>query len=501
MFKSLKFKIILMGFTVVSLIMLTGTIRDVIITKEQLLKTQEEKTTLLSDRILHGIMVLMISNRWEELQKMVENLTKGGKELKEIRIFLPETGIIKVSSRSDEIGKKIYEEDYAKALNGDDKTFLIEKNGTMYASKITFIKNMKACYGCHGYEKDVLGILDIELSLEPMYATINEFKNRHIRNGVVGFILVIMSFAIIITFLIDKPIHKMIDTIRRVEKGDLSARMEMNRNDELGLLARSFNEMVSSLERAKQEIEEYHRQQIDRAARLASIGEVASGIAHEIRNPLTSISCAIQLLQSEFKDDLTGKKIIYEIQNQIKRLDNTIKDLLNYAKPTAPVFTPTNIGDVIQRAMFFVSAEAKKSGVSIEIDKMEGFPHIMMDGNQMQQVFMNIMINAIQAMPSGGSLKISLRMGDRRDIEGCLGQTIKSEKVLIISFEDTGVGIHPDDIKNIFEPFFTRKTKGSGLGLSISRRIVREHGGDITCTSTLNMGTIFTIYLPLNGLL
>lgn len=495
MFNSLKVKIILTGFIVVSVIMLTSTIRDIIITKDQLLKTQEEKASLLSDRILHGIMVLMISNRWQELQSMVENLVKGGKDLKEVRIFIPETGIIKVSSDPEEIGKRIYEEDYKRAINRDEKPFLIKKDGVMFASKLTSVKNMKVCYRCHGEGEKVLAIMDIELSLESMYASIEEFKNRHIRNGIIGFILVILSFAIIVTFLIDKPIHRMITTIKSVEKGNLSARMKIGRRDELGLLASSFNNMIDSLEKARRELEEYHRQQLDRAARLASIGEVAAGIAHEIRNPLTSISCAIQLLQSELKDDARGRRIINEIQNQIKRLDGTIKDLLNYAKPSPPVFKLTDVEDVIRKAVFFVSAEAKKFNVNIEIDKASEISDVMMDDNQMQQVFMNIMINAIQAMPSGGSIKISIKT---EKIEYLLPGTIKGGEVLVISFKDTGEGIHPDDISSIFEPFFTRKTKGSGLGLSISKRIVKEHGGDITCTSILGKGTTFNIYLPLN---
>lgn len=498
MINSLKFKIIIMGFIVISLIMIVSTIKDIMLTKEQLLKVQKEKTELLSERIAHGIMVLMISNRWQELQGMMESFVKGDKGLEEIRIFVPDTGIVKVSSKPEEIGKRINDEDYKKYLSGEGEPFLINKGGRMYASKLTPIKNHRACYACHGFEKDVLGVLDIKLSLEAMYASIEEFKMRHFRNGIIGFVLIILTFVIIITFLIDRPIHRMISTIKMIEDGDLSARMQINKKDELGLLAKSFNSMVESLEKAKEELEEYHRQQLDRAARLASIGEVASGIAHEIRNPLTSISCAIQVLQSEMKDDTKGKKVIYEIQNQIKRLDSSIKDLLNYARPAPPLFKLSNIEDVIEKASFFVSAEAKKCNVNIEIDKRDDIPEVMIDPNQIQQVFMNIMINAIQAMPSGGSLKVSMKMERPEEIADEIKEKIKGERVLVISFKDTGEGIHPDDIKDIFEPFFTKKSRGSGLGLSISLRIIRDHGGEITCTSTINKGTIFCIYLPVN---
>jgi signal transduction histidine kinase len=498
MLNSLKFKIIIPGFIVISLIMVSSTIRDIILTKEQLLETQKEKTGLLSDRIAHGIMVLMMSNRWQELQGMMESFARGSKDLREIRIFVPETGIIKVSSDLDDIGKRIYDEDYNKYLMGVDEPFLIKKEGKLYASKITMIKNHRACHRCHGSEKDVLGVMDIELSLDAMFASIEEFKSRHIRNGIIGFILVILTFAIIVTFLIDRPIHRMISTIKRIEGGDLSARMQIKKKDELGQLAKSFNSMVESLEKTKKELEEYHKQQLDRAARLASIGEVASGIAHEIRNPLTSISCAIQVLQSEMKDDTRGKKVIQEIQNQIKRLDSTIKDLLNYARPATPMLKLSDIAEVVEKAGFFVSAEAKKHNVNMEIDKGDDIPAVMIDPNQMQQVFMNIMLNAIQAMPSGGSLKVSIKTERPEELKDEIRGKIKSEVVLVVSFKDTGEGILPEDMKNIFEPFFTKKSKGSGLGLSISRRIVMEHGGEITCISNPDKGTTFYVYLPVN---
>jgi len=492
MFNSLKFKIIIPGFIVISLIMVTSTMRDIVITKEQLLKTQKEKTSLLSDRIAHGIMVLMMSNRWQDLQSMMESFARGSEDLREIRIFIPETGIIRASSRPEEIGKRIYNEDYNRYLMGRDKPFLINKEGKLFASKITMIKNHRPCHRCHGSERDVLGVMDIELSLDTMFTSIENFKRRHIRNGIIGFILVILTFTVIVTFLIDRPIHRMISTIKKIEKGDLSARMQINKKDELGQLAKSFNSMVESLEKAKKELEEYHRQQLDRAARLASIGEVASGIAHEIRNPLTSISCAIQVLQTEMKEDTKGKEIIQEIQTQIKRLDNTIKDLLNYARPTTPVFKPTDIIEVVEKAGFFISAEAKKHNVSIEIEKDENIPAVMVDPHQMQQVFMNIMLNAVQAMPSGGNLKVSIKTVKSNEIRS----RIKGEEALLISFSDTGMGIPEEDLQSIFEPFFTKKSKGSGLGLSISKRITIEHGGWITCKNNPDRGATFYVYLP-----
>ncbi|MEW6715597.1 MAG: HAMP domain-containing protein, partial [Nitrospirota bacterium] len=296
MLKSLKVKITILAFILISLIMIVNTWRDIHLTEQKLLNAQKEKTALLSDRIAHGIMILMLKNRWQDLQGMMEGLVKDSKEMKEIRIFVPETGIIVVSSNPNDVGKKIYKEDMERFRKGEEGAFLINKGDNLYSSKLTSIENHPVCYRCHLAEKKILGVMDIEISLDTVYETISQFKKEHFTDSLIGFTLIIFVFLFIIGILIDRPINKMITTIRRIEKGDLSARMNVKQKDELGLLAQSFNNMVESLEKAKKELEAYHTAQIEKAAKLASLGEVASGIAHEIKNPLTGIRCAIQVL-------------------------------------------------------------------------------------------------------------------------------------------------------------------------------------------------------------
>ncbi len=500
-FNSLKFKISLTAFLIISVIMTVATLRHLNHTEQKLLNAQKEKAELLAMRIKQGIMVLMLKNSWQDLQIMMESLVKDSKELKKIRIFLPEDGNIVSSSDPEEVGRQIYTEDLKRYRNQNVQyTLLLDREGRRYASKLTAIENQPACHKCHGPEKKILGVLDIEMSISAVTRSIRAFKEEHLVDAVIGFFLIVGSVLIIVGILFDRPIKKMIRTIRKIENGDLSARMETGKRDELGLLAGSFNNMVEALESAKKDLELSHKHQIEKAAKLASLGEIISGIAHEIKNPLAGISCAIQVLQSELDKSDSTRTVSTEILNQLKSLDKVVKDLLRYAKPKPPEFLPCKIQDVLQKASFFVYPEAKKHKVVIKTEIEKDIPEIMIDPDQIQQVFLNLMINAVQAMSKGGTLTVSIFQKRLQRIENKIKEPIKSDRAVVIRFQDTGKGISSDDISNIFEPFFTDKSKGTGLGLPISRKIARDHGGDITCNSELGRGSLFTVYLPIvNG--
>ncbi len=471
--------------------------RNINETEQKLLNGQKEKAVLLSDRIAHGVMVLMLQNKWKDLQAMMESLVTDAKELKHIRILRPGNGMVVVSSEPKDIGRTFPRKSIELITEKDMKTTtIVERDGMKYASKLTFIKNQPVCNRCHGKEKEVLGILDVEISLSRVAKTIEKFKRKHLNEAIIGFFLIAGTFVLVVGVLIDRPIRKMIRTIRRIENGDLSARMEEDKKDEFGLVAKSFNSMLESLESAKREIETYHAEQMQRAAKLASLGEIVSGIAHEIKNPLTGISCAVQVLQSDMSEMDGSRELTNEILNHIKRLDRTIKDLLDYAKPKPPRFEPIKINNVLDKAIFFVYTEASKLKVVIETEVGNDIPDVMMDSDQMQQILLNLIINAVQAMPDGGKLVISMYEKNKDEIEYDLSGVIAGDRVMIIKFEDTGKGIEPEYLDSIFDPFFTRKSKGTGLGLAISQRIIHEHGGEITVRSEVGKGSIFAVYLP-----
>ncbi len=500
MFNSVKFRISITAFLIISVIMLFSTLRDIKQTELKLINGQKEKAVLLSERITHGIMVLMLKNRWQDLQTFMESVTKDSTELKGIRIFLPENGTIVSSSEPSDIGLKTYQNDLEILNNKErrEEAFLVIRDDQRFASKLTAIENQPVCHRCHGSDKKVLGVLGIEISLSAVEESIKAFEKEHFLDAIIGFLFMGGGIIFLVSILIDRPIKKMIKVIRRIEDGDLSAKMEVEKNDEFGLMAKSFNSMLESLDAAQQEIAMCHADQMQRAAKLASLGEIISGIAHEIKNPLTGISCAVQVFQSEMNEDDDRRAVTTEILNHVKRLDRTVKDLLNYAKPKPPSFMPLKANEILEKAVFFVYPEAKKQNVIISTQVEGEVSDVMMDPDQMQQVFLNLLINAVQAMPDGGQLKIYILEADLKDtaIDSRLKELLPGETAVTINFEDTGKGIDEEYMHSIFDPFFTKKSKGTGLGLAISQRIVQEHGGEITVKSEINKGSVFTIYLP-----
>ncbi|MEW6740134.1 MAG: ATP-binding protein [Nitrospirota bacterium] len=498
-FKSVRFRLLILSLLVVFVITSMVVLSDVLDTNERLIAAQKEKAILLSDTIKQSIMLLMLENRWKELQILIEDLSKNNPELKEVRIFHPVSGRIIISNETEDIGKRIYEKDWNRFIKQEESPFVIKKHGNMFATRVLPIKNMPPCYKCHPPSHKTLGVLDVEISLAVAQESIRASTYKHVTGLVVGFVVISLIFLVGGERLINTPLRELTNVMKKVESGDLSVRSEEDRKDEFGYLSGAFNHMIDTLESAKKEIERCHMQQMERAAKLASLGEIISGIAHEIKNPLAGISCAVQVFNSELSDDDSRKPVITEVLNQVNRLDRIVKDLLSYAKPKPPMFVPSRISEILEKTLFFVYPEAKKQSIVIDNQVGSEIPEILMDPDQVQQVFLNITINAIHAMPNGGILTISASKKDRQEVQGEIKKPLQDEKFIAVKFHDTGKGISPEDLTYIFEPFFTKKTKGTGLGLSISRKIIQEHGGEIIVESEVGKGSLFTVYLPIKG--
>jgi signal transduction histidine kinase len=271
----------------------------------------------------------------------------------------------------------------------------------------------------------------------------------------------------------------------RVEQGDLSVRIDYRGSDEIGRLIDSFNSMVDRLEVAKKELEQYHFQQLERADRLASIGEMAAGIAHEIKNPLAGISAAVSIIRDDLVPDDPRSGILKEVLQQVQRLDKTVNDLLFFGKPSVPELTCIDIGSVIEKTLAFASQHRGVMHIERRLEFAPDLPTVFADGKQMQQVFLNLILNAFQAMSEGGTLTISTSLTSRQQRE-----------YVRIDVADTGPGIPPQIQEKIFTPFFTTKAQGTGLGLPICFKLINLHNGFFRVSSNDPHGTVFTIELP-----
>jgi hypothetical protein len=293
--------------------------------------------------------------------------------------------------------------------------------------------------------------------------------------------------------LVERPVARLVRAMARVEAGDLEFRADLTSRDELGRLAESFNAMVERLRAARAEIEGYHLQRLARAERLATLGELAASLAHEIKNPLAGIAGAVQVIAEELPEADPRKEIMHEILSQVHRLDRTVRDLLAFARPGKPEVAPCDIHQVLDRVLLLLSENPEAKQVRVVRAYQPGIPNLVADGKQLGQVFLNLILNAIQAMPTGGLITLRTAAGDGSDSDG---QSLAPGE-LIVAVTDTGPGIPSQLLKDIFTPFVSTKRRGTGLGLSVSRRIVEDHGGWITADSTPGEGTTFRVGLPL----
>jgi len=287
--------------------------------------------------------------------------------------------------------------------------------------------------------------------------------------------------AIMIAFFLmrslTKPLNELLLATRKIANGNLEYRIKLDSRDEFEELANSFNVMTGDLRR--------FQVQLIQSAKLAAIGELASNVAHEINNPLTSILGYAGLIKAE-TDPTIMKEELEIIEKEALRAREIIRNLLDFARQTPLKMEEADINNILKTVLALTRSQARASNIEVIENLKEGLPKISIDINQIKQVFINIINNAISAMPKGGRLSIST------DIEN-------GDGFIKIDFSDTGIGIPEENLPRIFEPFFTTKEaiSGTGLGLSISYGIVERHRGKIEVKSKVGVGSTFTVKLPI----
>jgi signal transduction histidine kinase len=338
-----------------------------------------------------------------------------------------------------------------------------------------------------GHQK--LGGIRLGFDLNP---TMEEI--RRVTLTAVGLSLLIFVIGLLVIFIITsrmtKPIERLTLAAKRIEEGDLQYRVSIHRDDEIGSLATAFDQMAERLMQREKELQESQKT-LRRADRLSSLGLLTAGLAHEIRNPLVAIRTFTQLLPQRYEDVEFRQGFQGLVLKEVDRICGLITDLLSFARPSRPNVAQENINQIVDSIARILETEAKDKGVEITRDFAENLPLVAIDREQMKQVFMNLILNGIQAMKEGGSISISTRSVSKNEPG-------PSAHFVQIEVRDTGVGIAEEHLEHIFDPFFTSKDEGSGLGLSISHQIVQEHGGYIEVQSKIGAGTSFFINLPID---
>jgi len=464
----------------------------------------------------------MLRNDADGVRRIIENI--GAQEgIDRIRIYNKE-GRVRVSSapaeegtlvdkRSDEcIACHAAEQPKAGLERRDRIRMLQPAGGGRVLGIITPIYNEPKCTGCHVHpaSQRVLGILDVRLSMAQADAALAT-SERQMQYGLfaTGLSVLLLSFLMLWAFVL-RPVRRLRTAIERAGDGDLSMRVPVRSRDEMGELARSWNEMTGDLQRARGELEglnrtleerveqktrqlEHTHRQMVVVEKMASLGKLAAVVAHEINNPLAGIRTYARLLRRQFASGAAAPptpeqaaetdRILQMVDGEAGRCGDIVRNLLAFSRQAGARLAEEDLSPVVERCRMLLKHQAEMLSVTLETRVEPDLPKVVCDAAQVQQVILALAMNALEATPSEGRVSIEAA----REGDGVR---------LVVS--DTGGGIPKDHLDRIFEPFFTTKEagKGVGLGLAVVYGIVTGHHGRIDVESEPGRGTTFTIHLP-----
>jgi two-component system NtrC family sensor kinase len=468
----------------------------------------------LAEIINQGAYVSMMENDKGSLFEMIRNIGQS-EGIRHINL-IDRTGKIVYSSIKDDIGKIV--DKNAEACTMCHKSdnprlhassmrrsrFFTDTEGHAVMGFTKAIYNEPACFNasCHFHTSDytILGVLDIVISLDKLNHKISDYRTQFL---VITCVLILLT-GILITFLtqlfVNRPVQRLVQHSALVSEGNFNARVPVTSHDELGELSEAVNDMTEHLGRARQELEAWgaslemkideRTQEIKkiethlfRSEKLASLGKLVAGIAHEINNPLTGVLLYSSIVDADKRLHEELKPDVERIITEGRRCADIVSRLLEFSREAMPHKEAVCLNELLEQVIALIHLQPSFHNIVIVKEYASSLPSVLIDPRQLQQVFVNLFINASQAMEEGGTLTITTRLDD----EGFLA---------CADVMDTGCGMLEEDFGRIFDPFYTTKSGGTGLGLSISYGIVENNGGKIEVKSTFGCGTVFTVKLP-----
>jgi len=286
----------------------------------------------------------------------------------------------------------------------------------------------------------------------------------------------------VLAYLIQRPMVELQRKVAVISEGNLDVAVSFaGRNDEIGDLGRNFNHMMQQLRESRKEIETMHRTQMSRAEHLATLGEMATGLAHEIRNPLAGIAGVIEIIGRDLPPTSPAREMVKDVRLEINQINRILTDLLETARPHPPRMMRSNLNTTVEHAVMLARQQVLSQPIKIELEQAPDLADVEHDSDQIHQMVLNLLLNAVQAIDGHGTVRVVI--GSKDD---CASVTVT----------DTGRGIPEQQLTQIFRPFYTTRGNGTGLGLSLVRRILDEHHGRINVTSEVGKGSTFEVLLP-----
>jgi len=415
-------------------------------------------------------------------QTVFEDLIYDGRDIGTATIFQDDVRIstnVRNTDGSRAIGTRVSEEVYNQVV----------KEGKPWVERAYVVNDwyITAYEPIRNINNEIIGILYVG-ELEQKYVDIQ-------RQTVLAFLAITllgtvaaMTLAYLLSRRMSIPIRELAYASREIEQGNLDAEVEIKGSDELGELAETFNAMATALKERDKQLKEFTQSKIMESERLALIGQIAANVAHELNNPLQGIVTYSHLLLEKMPSENSATESLNKIVIQANRCRDIIRGLLDFSRQRKPDKTICDINSVLEECVALIENQALFHNIEITKQFEEELPKVVVDPSQMQQVFMNMIINAAEAMEDSGRLDLATRFDP-------------AEELFEIEFKDTGQGIPEENMEKLFDPFFTTKEvgHGTGLGLAISYGIIKEHKGTISVKTEVGQGTTFLIRLPMKA--
>lgn len=497
--------------------------------QEELLDEVSRHVTQISEVIVKSTRYAMLVNKRDIAEKIILDIGKQ-KGIERVRV-LNRDGTIIHSNHLSETGYSIDQQEEPcvhchqtkEPLEQipDNKRWSVftAPDGHRSLGTMSVIRNEPSCSSasCHEHpaSQKVLGVVDIAYSLDEIDRSIKTHL-LYLIGISLGFVLIVsVSVGVLLQRLIYLPLKDLETGADKVSAGDLDYDIPVRKDDEFGRVAGSFNHMTAALQKSQHEMLEWVQTleskveerteellvaeaAIAQGEKLASVGLLASGIAHELNNPLTGVLTFTSLLRKKMPDGSPDAEDLDLVIRETKRCASIIRRLLDFAREKVPVKGFFNLNPLVEDTVRFVDRPASLLNIDITTDLDPELPEIWGDADLIKQVILNILVNAEQAIEGHGNIIVQSRRYLARDAHKPGAERVPMVELAI---KDTGCGIPDANLQRIFDPFFTSKEvgKGTGLGLSVSYGIIKAHGGEIKVESEVGVGTTFRVYLPITS--
>jgi len=526
---TLKFKVMLYLTIALSVVMLFFTVLAAWFMHKEILEAVSDHVVQLSEVISKSARFAMLQNQPAYVDQIIHDVADQ-EQIDRVRILSKE-GKITHSTYAPEVGRTVdrnaeacshchQSERPLEQVPRSERTWTFKgPDGRSLLGSMEVIRNEPSCYNaaCHQHAKEtsVLGVLDIVYSLDPI--------DHELRASTLGIAAFSLGFIVIASLSVGFFVHRLVylplrdleSGARRLSTGNLDQPIPIRSADEFGKLASLFNGMTAALRNSRAELRDWahtleqkvekRTQELRRAQaqtvrgeKLASVGLLASGVAHELNNPLTGILTFSHLLRQKMPDRSQDAEDLDLVIHETKRCAAIIRRLLDFAREKQPEKKFTDLNKVIEDTVRLVERPAHLRDIEITADLDPTLPPIWIDADQIKQVVMNMLVNAQHAVEEKGGIAITTRRAQRPQASP---DAVEPTPMVAISIVDTGCGIPEENLERIFDPFFTSKEvgKGTGLGLSVSHGIVEAHGGLIEVESKVGEGSTFRVFLPLTA--